>query len=51
MEAALRIRAAEVVFRAQADGKGKKELSEERAKNAGQGRFAPSAPPKLAVVK
>jgi len=33
------------------EGAGKKELSEERAKSAGRGRFAPSAPPKLAVVK
>jgi len=51
VEAALRIRAAEVVFRAQAEGKGKKELSAERAKNAGRGRFAPSGPPKLVEVK
>lgn len=33
------------------EGAGKKEEQGERAKNAGRGRFAPSAPPKLAVVK
>lgn len=34
-----------------AEGKGKKDEREDRAKAAASGRFASSAPPKLAVVK
>ena len=50
VEVSLRIRAAEVVFRVIGEKKGKKEVKAEKAKVAGYGRFAASAPP-LKLVK
>ena len=50
VDISLRIRAAEVVFRSTADAKGKKEIKEDRAKGAVQGKFAPSKQP-IALVK
>jgi len=51
IEPALRIRAAEVVFRVTGEKKGKKVLAAERATVVGKGRFSASAPPQLSVVK
>jgi len=51
IEHTLRIRAAEIVFRGLWDKLGKKEEKSARAKAAGGGKFAPSAPPNLKVVK
>lgn len=45
----LRIRAAEVVLRTEGAKKGKKDEREEKAKNAGGGKFAAGAPPLRAV--
>jgi len=45
IEPALRIRAAEIVFRVLGVKKGKKEAASERAKVAGEGRFRSSLPP------
>ena len=50
MDPSLRIRAAEIVFRGTDAPKGKKDEKAERAKAAGQGKFAAGRPP-LAVVK
>lgn len=49
IETVLRIKAAEIIFRG-GEKKGKKDEKADRARQAGQGRFAPSRPP-LAVVK
>ena len=45
------VSAAPYIHARKGEGKGKKEEKDEKAKAAGAGRFAPSAPPKLAVVK
>ena len=50
VDISLRIRAAEVVFRSTTDTKGKKEIKEDRAKNAGQGKFSSGRAP-LTMVK
>jgi hypothetical protein len=50
IDMALRIRAAEVAVRGAGERVGKKGEKVERAKEAGRGRFATAAPPKLAVV-
>jgi hypothetical protein len=52
VEIALRIRAAEIVFRNDGEkkGKGKKEVDADKAKQAGAGRFQSGKPP-LALVK
>lgn len=50
IDMALRIRAAEIIVRGAADKPGKKDDKEEKAKEAGKGKFAPSKPP-LALVK
>jgi hypothetical protein len=51
IDTALRIRAAEVALKGNEGPKGKKEEKADRAKNAGSGKFRPSAPPVLKVVK
>ena len=50
VDISLRIRAAEVVFRTTADSKGKKEDKEDKAKEAGKGRFSQSKVP-ISLVK
>lgn len=50
IEPALRIRAAEIVFKGAAEKMGKKDEKNDRAKQAGAGRFAAGKPP-LSVVK
>ena len=47
----LRIRAAEIAFKGVEGKQGKKEVKDGKAREAGRGRFAPSAPPKLVVNK
>lgn len=49
VEIALRIRAAEIVFKGDGEKKGKKDEKADRAAKAGAGKFAASAPP-LRVV-
>lgn len=52
VDMALRVRAAEIVFRDGSEGKkSKKQEREDRAKQAGSGKFAPAAPPQLKRVK
>jgi hypothetical protein len=51
VEISLRIRAAEIAFRGSDEKRGKKDERADRAKAAGAGKFAPSAPPALKVVK
>jgi hypothetical protein len=50
VETALRIRAAEIAFKGPESKLGKKDLKDVKAKQAGAGRFAASAPPQLAIV-
>ena len=50
VDIALRIRAAEVVFRNTTDAKGKKELKEEKAQSASDGKFKAGRAP-IALVK
>jgi len=45
MDAALRIRAAEIVFKGSGEAMGAKERQNERAKTAGKGKFGAGAPP------
>lgn len=51
MRARMAIAAAPFVHARATEGKGKKQDREEKAKAAGSGKFAPSTPPKLKVVK
>lgn len=50
VEMALRIRAAEIICKGDGGQAGKKEKKKKDAEDAGKGRFAPGAAPKLAVV-
>lgn len=50
IEISLRIRAAEIIFRADGEKKGKKSEKEKKAKQAGVGKFAPGKAP-LKLVK